>query len=304
MTEEHKYAVLDTLTLRFTGTNEDGSPLHELRASHVASVLEGIAEFTSDFAKAGAFHDPDFVDTSEVMVRPAEEGSFLIEVMRVASENPDLVKMVAAASGIPTLSSIIKCATKSARADVSRVEPIGDDRVLLYWQDDTVTEVPDSVWQELNKRKRRRKKQLRKLMAPLEDDRVIELDVSGPDPDDQKASEGANDFVLEKADYEAVYPSDEVEKSYDIFDAEAQMAAIDFDNPTQWRVKARGQSRKATVEDDDFLRRVAQGLAISRDDIFWLKIREDRIKKNERTQTSWTVLTVSHHRRNRGDNDT
>ncbi|HYO38481.1 MAG TPA: hypothetical protein VER39_02385 [Nocardioidaceae bacterium] len=44
---------------------------------------------------------------------------------------------------------------------------------------------------------------------------------------------------------------DEVEEQQDIFDVEAQMSAIDFDNPTRWRVKtldgARGRRRRSGV---------------------------------------------------------
>ena len=52
----HTVKVVDTLTLRFTGDDENGSTLHELRAAHVAEVLQGLVGIASDFGKAGVFH--------------------------------------------------------------------------------------------------------------------------------------------------------------------------------------------------------------------------------------------------------
>ena len=48
-------AVVDSLILRFVGQDDDGTPLHELRAAHVAEVLPGVVGLSSDFAKAGVF---------------------------------------------------------------------------------------------------------------------------------------------------------------------------------------------------------------------------------------------------------
>lgn len=51
MTDELKGDVVDTLTLRFTGEDENGVAIHELRAAHVAEVLQGLVGLTSDFDK-------------------------------------------------------------------------------------------------------------------------------------------------------------------------------------------------------------------------------------------------------------
>jgi len=124
--------VVDSLTLRFEGKAEDGSAIHELRAAHVADVLLGLVGITSDFDKAGVFHE-DGPAGSEVLVRPAKEGSFLIEVIRVAGDAivlADYAVTVAndflqangpiiGVTGIPTIGTIITLATKSARAEVS-----------------------------------------------------------------------------------------------------------------------------------------------------------------------------------------
>ena len=82
------------------------------------------------------------------------------------------------------------------------------------------------------------------------------------------------------------------------------MSAIDFDNPTRWRVKTKATTRAATVEDENFLGRVANGLAIRKSDIFRLRVREDTVEKNGRTRRTWTVLGVESYRRAAHDDDT
>lgn len=167
--------VLDSVTLRFDGDEKSGTDLHELRAADVAQVLQGLASFVSDFDKAGAFHDEGPAD-SVMLVRPPQEGSFIIEAIRMAGENWE---GVAAVTGLPSVATLINLATKSMRAEVQDFEHLENGNVKIMWQDDTVQEVSRPVWEELNKRKHRRKKQLREIMAPLGDDRVSTLDVSG-----------------------------------------------------------------------------------------------------------------------------
>ena len=82
------------------------------------------------------------------------------------------------------------------------------------------------------------------------------------------------------------------------------MSAIDFDDPTKWRVKTSDRTRSAVMEDEAFLERVINGFAIRMTDIFRLKIREDSVTKNGRTRTTWTVLNVESHRRGFADDQT
>lgn len=291
--------VVDALKLRFVGENSDGSPLHELRASHVAEVLEGLVGLTSDFSKAGVFGDGP---GSEVLVRPAQEGSFIIEVVRFVADGIDGVNGVSTAVGGPPVGLLIWWATRAARADVKDFAYLENGNVKVTWQDDTVHELPRAAWEELNKRKKRRKKHLRQIMAPLSDARVEGLEVA-----DQSMSEDvppeAELFSLDRADYEAMRPEDEVGEDHEIFDVEAQMSAINFDDPQKWKVKTLEGTRDATVQDDEFLGRVSAGLAIRKSDIFRLQIREDRVTKNGRTRTKWTVLRVENHRRAAHDDD-
>ncbi|WP_138757670.1 hypothetical protein [Modestobacter altitudinis] len=292
---------VDSLTLRFVGAEEDGTPIHELRAAHVAQVLQGLVELSSDFGKAGAFGDGP--GGSEVLVRPAQEGSFIIEVIRFAQDNWE----TATAMGVPSLGTVLWWATKSVRADVKDFDRLENGNVKVVWQDDTVDEIPARAWDALKKNKRRRKKQLRQIMTPLSDERISALEVtSEPEPaadEADAATQDATSFTLTRPDYNAARPEDEVTETHDVFETEARMSAIDFDDPTKWRVKTADEKRSATVEDEDFLRRVARGLAISQDDIFKLTVRRDTVVKNGRTTTTWTVLKVESHRKAARDND-
>lgn len=301
MVAEPDAGLQDALTLRFQGKEEDGTEIHELRAAHVAEVLTGLVGLSSDFAKAGAFGDG--LAGSEVLVRPAQEGSFIIEVLRVVQDlDADTIAAYAAAGGMPTLGQIIWWATKSARAEPSGVEYLENGNVLVSWQDNTVQEIPQAAWRELNKRDRRRKKQLRQIMAPLSDQRVSSVEVEAVPPAEIEAGE-VEPFTLTRPDYNAVQPEDEITETSEIFETEAQMSAIDFDDPTRWRVRTADENRLATVEDDDFLGQVAGGLAIRKSDIFNLKVREDAVEKNGRNRRTWTVLEVISHRRAARDDD-
>lgn len=300
MAAEHQDKIVDTLTLRFTGREEDGSDLHELRASHVADVLQGLAGIAEDFDDAGVFHR-DGPGATEVLVRPAEHGSFLLEVVRVASENWATIAAVGGATGAPSLATVIWWATRSARAEVKDFDMLDNGNVKVIWQDDTAQEIPAKAWAELQKRDRRRKKQLRQIMRPLEDSRVAELDVSGLVQNGDDAP--TETYVLRRADYDAVRPDDSVQDTQDVFTVEAQMSTINFDDPTKWKVKTKDRTRNAELEDKDFLAQVARGLAIRKNDIFELRIREHKVKKNGRTKTSWSVVRVINHRRAAGDND-
>lgn len=305
MGETASLRVVDSLVLRFTGENQDGSELHELRATHVAEVLNGVAGLVADFDKAGVFN-PDGPADSEVLVRPAEEGSFLIEVVRVAAEIWEVAAPAAAAGGAPTIGTLIWWATKSVRAEVKDYSHQDNGMTKVIWQDNTVDEIPRAAWDELQKRKRRRKKQLREIMAPMNDPRVEAVTVeSEPEsPEENPTDDDApGTFTLTKPDFDAAAPSDEVEESSDTDEVEAQMSTIDFDNPSRWKVKTKLATRTATVEDADFLASVAGGLAIRKTDIFRLRIRADKVTKNGRTRTHWTVLQVMSHRRSASDDD-
>ena len=294
--------IVDSLTLRFSGENEDGSPLHELRAAHVAEVLQGIVGFASDLDKAGLLH-ADGPSGSEVLVRPVQQGSFEIEVVRWVSENWTTIEAAAAATGIPSLGVALKVATKSMRAKPKDFEHLDNGNVKILWQDDTADEVSAKLWDEFNKGKGRRKKHLRKLLAPLSDPRVEKVELA-PEEEPENDAQPVQGFTLTKDDYNAVAPDDETEEKSRVFETEAQMAAIDFQSADKWRVETTTEgTRTAAVEDDEFLGRIKNGLAIRATDIFRLSIREEQTKTNERTRTKWFITKVEDFRRSSNDDD-
>lgn len=289
-------SVVESLTLRFEGETADGRALHELKASHVAEVLEGLVGLTSDFAKAGAFGEDGPIQ-SELFVQPPREGSFILEVLRIIQENPGTVAAGAGAMGVPTLSQIIWWATKSVRAEVSGFDYLENDNVKVSWQDGTAQEIPRAAWEELQKRDRRRKKQLRQIMAPLSDENVTSLEFQASPPEEDVDDDVQVVFTLTQTDYEAVQPDESITESHRVFEAEAQMSAIDFDDSTKWRIRTKESTRAVIVEDTQFLARVAAGLAIRKSDIFKLKVREDSVEKNGKTRRKWTVLEVKSYRK-------
>jgi hypothetical protein len=193
-------------------------------------------------------------------------------------------------------------ATKYERAGVKDFTYLDNGSVKVIWQDDLAEEIPREAWEELNKRKHRRRKQLRQIMAPLSDTRVEELDVAViPSVPEQQAPEPI--ATLTRDDLNAVQPLDDVEESSEFLDLEAQLAAVDFEDPTKWRVKAAGKTRSASVEDEEFLGRVSNGLAIRSTDIFRVRIREDVTTTNARSSTKWTILKVESYRRASHDDE-
>jgi hypothetical protein len=140
-------------------------------------------------------------------------------------------------------------------------------------------------------------------MAPLSDAQVSSVEIEGSPTDEPETSEAPEVFTLTRPDYDAVRPDDDISESQNIFESEAQMSAIDFDNPTKWRVRTKDSTRAATVEDTTFLNRVANGLAIRKSDIFKLKVREDIIEKNGKARRTWTVLKVESYRKAGNDDD-
>lgn len=299
----HSREIIDRTTLRYIGENEDGTPILELSAADVADVLEGLVGLNTDFGKAGAFGDGP---PPELMVRPAKEGSFILEVLQFASDNVG----TGGAVGIPGLSTILWWVTRGYRAEAEDFDYLDNGNVKVRWQDKTVSEIPAAVWDELNKRQRRRKRYVRKIMAPMGDQRVAAVHVrdedgtKAPTPTEPDTQEVPEEFTLERSDYHLARPEDEVSETSDVFETEAQMGAVDFESADKWRVKTPTETRSATVEDTAFIAKINGGLAVSKDDIFTLRIREDTIVKNGRTRRYWTVLEVKGHRKGSGDVDT
>lgn len=277
----------DVLQLRFRDEDEN---LTELNAAHVAEVLQGLVGLASDFAKAGAFGE---AVPQTIRVRPPSSGSFIIEVVNWIEANSAGIAAGSAFMGVPSLAKILEWSTKSMRAEPSSADHLDNGNVMVRWTDGTVHEIPKAAWYELNKRKRRRKKQLREILAPLSEKAVTSVEVRDDAPSTPSVTPVV---VLDRTDYDKVRPEDEVEEKGRIFETEAQMETINFSTTNNWRVKTKEATRNAALEDEEFLGRVDRGLALHKTDIFRLRIREETVIKNGKSRTKWAVLKVLSHR--------
>lgn len=111
-------------------------------------------------------------------------------------------------------------------------------------------------------------------------------------------------LVVDRTDYRiAAAHEDEVEEEVTTFDTEAEIRSIDFRAGEKWRVRTREGTRRATIEDDEFLRLLDEGMALHKNDLFDVTIREVSTTRNGRTTTEWTLERVSRKRRGGDDVD-
>lgn len=289
-----------SLQLRFM---DDEGKLHSLNATQMAEVLEGLVSLVGELAKARAFGDGP---PPEVRVEPPKEGSFVIGVLLdwyYSLDGQAQVMWNLGTAGI--LGQAINVGTKTFRAEVTNYDRLENGLVKLHFSDSSVAEVSEEVWRALNKSQRRTKKNLRKVMAPLggEADAVEITATPRAATEDAPATE-AFAVRMERDDYRAVaHDENEVQERVRTFEGEGQLTSVDFTSAEKWRVSMSEGRRGATVEDSDFLERLNQGLALRKDDIFWLKIREESEVKNGRLSRNWFIENVEWRRRGGDDDD-
>jgi hypothetical protein len=149
------------------------------------------------------------------------------------------------------------------------------------------------------------RKALRKIMAPLSDD-VSRLEVrdGSVDESSDEVLQSVPEIVMSRADYyTAVAEIDDESTEIEQLEAEAQLRSIDFRRGEKWRVETPLGNRLATIEDEDFLLRLDRGMALHKNDIFNVLIRETRTTKNGRTTKDWSITQVTFTRRGDDDGD-
>jgi len=284
--------------LRFVG--EDGT-LHAINAAEVAEVLQGLVEFTSDMATNGLFGDGM---PPEVLVRPIKEGSFVVEaIVQWASQNPEAAAGIAMSAGGAVTKAIDVGLKKLRGSKVTNFEHLGNGNVKLVWADDDVSEVPVTVWNDLNAMKRKTRRALSKLMAPLSDkaDR-LEVRAATVDDDTSAVMASSPETVATRSDYrKAIHEPEEVIEEAETFTVEATMQSIDFRPGEKWRVATRLGTRLATIEDQEFLRGLDAGAPLHKNDLFEVTIREVRTITNGRTSTDWSIVNARRTRRGTDD---
>lgn len=286
--------------LRFA---DEAGQVQHLNAAELAEVLQGMVAFTSQMARSGLFGDGP---PPEVRVRPTQEGSFIVEALVLwAGENPEGAVSIAFTAGGALMKALDFAFRNLRGVSMSDFQYLDNGNVKVNWADNTVQEVPQGVFNELKKAKRSTKKALRQLLAPLGDD-VDTLEVRDGRPSDETEdvlrSEAA--VVVDRTDYRiAAAESDEVEEEIRTFDTEAELRSIDFRAGEKWRVKTPHGVRQATIEDEDFLRRLDEGMALHKNDLFDVTIREVATTRNGRTTREWSLERVTRKRRGGDDVD-
>ncbi len=287
--------------LRFA---DEAGQIQDLNAAEFSEVLQGLVEFTGQMARAGLFGDGP---PPEVRVRPPQEGSFIIEALIVwAGENPESAMGTAMATG-GALTKAIEFAVRKLRgASPIDYDYLDNGNVKVKWSDGSVAELPQGVWNQLKTQKRQTKRSLKKLLVPLGDEADrLEVRSGSGDESTPEVLEQAPPVVIDRTDYRtAAAERDEVDEQVRRFDSEAQLRSIDFRAGEKWRVRTLEGTRMATIEDEDFLEALDGGLALHKNDVFDVSVRETTTRQGDkRAKTEWTLERVRRKRRGGDDVD-
>lgn len=286
------------IQLRFA--DEEGK-IKDISASEMAESLQGLVEFTNQLSKTGMFGTGL---APEVRVRPAQEGSFILEAMlQWGSENPEAWGALhSSASGI--FVQAVNVGFKRLRSETyTDYEYLDNGNVKVLWKEGVPDELPMKTWDALRQMKKPTKRALRKIMAPLGDDvDRLEFRDASTDKSTKEILNKEAEVVAVRSDYRiAAAEDDEVEIKTESFEAEAQLESIDFRPGEKWQVKTLHGKRKALIADEDFLKELDRGMALHKNDIFNVTISETRTTKNGRTSREWELVKVA--RKKRGGND-
>lgn len=300
--EKSRQELLDGLVqLRFSDQDER---ITDLNAAELAESLLGLVELSGQMARAGLYGEGI---APEIRVRPPEKGSFVIEaIVDWAAANPEGALTMSGSAGA-ALTQAIHAGLKMIKGGtVANWEDSGDGMVKILWRDEsTPTEVPLPVWKELQKGKRQTRRALARILAPL-GDQADTLEVRDGTASDTTAEilGTTPSVVAGKDDYRvAVQQVDDTAESTREFDTEAKLSSIDFRRGEKWHLQTLEGNRGATMEDEEFLLKLDRGLALHKNDIFELKIREVQTTKNGRNSRTWSVVKVTHKRRGADDDN-
>lgn len=297
MSEEEQLNGL--IQLRFQDSDES---LNSLRYSDLTEVLDGLAELQRQLHSAGALGEGA---AAELRIMPLSKGSVIIQgIYEWAGQNPEGATSISMAIGA-AIGSAVTTGVKLARGNhVTDFELLENGKVKLKWVHGPPDEVTPEVWEMLKGERRKTKRALAKIMAPLAGD-ADQLSVAHGtlDPETGAVVIAETDIKVSQQDYRAVQPSDETSETETVFETEATLLDISFESADRWRVRTPFGTRTATIEDVEFLTAVASGKPLHADDIFNVTIRETATTKNERTTTTWALTKVDRKKRG-GDGGT
>ncbi|MEW1708000.1 hypothetical protein AB0230_12275 [Microbacterium sp. NPDC089190] len=304
--------------LRFVG---DDGHTNEIGAYELAQALEGLVDLTKELNKTGEFGAGVAPD---LRIRPPREGSFILEAMVWVNENPitgvglGLAASAATAGAVAAGKEIgtaagkaivnaVGTGLKSLRGETPAQETHRENGdVELSWADGTSTVVQKATWVKLQEMKRPTRRALQKLLTPLNDEATsMEIRDASPNATTEEILALPAEATARREDYlDAIAEPDDAFEKERIFETEASIRSLDFDNNRRWRVETTKEgTRQATIEDVDFLRTLDKpGQAIHKNDVFWLKIREVTSKERGRNASKdWIVIEVKRTKRGEVD---
>ena len=291
--------VLDgVVQLRFSDEAEN---IRSINAAEMAEAIQGLVEFTSGMAKAGLFGDGV---PPELRVRPPREGSFILEaVLQLVQTDPGVALGTAGSAGAALTAGLRVGIRRLRGEEPTDFEYLENGDVKVTWPHHAVDQIPSQVWDQLRANKRPTRRALRKIMAPLSDEAdSLEVRDGTADQSTSRILESEPEVVASRSDYRiAVEEPDDVTETVQTIEAEAQLTSIDFRPGEKWRIKTLDGTRQATMEDEEFSRRLDNGMALHKNDIFDVTIREVRTVKNGRTSREWSLIKVT--RKRRGEDD-
>lgn len=287
----------DVVQLRFVG-RDDGT----IEGHLLAESIQGLVEFVSAIAKAGAYGEGP---APEVRIRPIQQGSTVFEaVLEWTNANGGAIAAFGVAGGFAVqagriTASAIRTTTKSFRRTIKDFEQLPDGDYKVTWSDGRAEKVAPEVFPLINKPTLQVRKAVAKLQAPLSGDAsTLEVRSAPKAKPTAQIMEQPIEAVADVDDYRAAAAVDAVPDEHIEYHrgVEAQLRSIDFEG-RQWRVAALGKTRMATITDSEFMSEVLAGLPLHHDDIFRVTIKEVTVtQEGKRDKTTWTVTEVERTR--------
>lgn len=285
----------EVLQLRFTGSEADN---HQISAWELAQALEGVAGFIEEMLQAVSPHEKVNVP---VKVRPLQEGSlaveFIINVGNWIAANPEGAVALGGTSiggfALGTIRAGMNIAKSGQPEDFEYQEH--NDTYKVKWRGGLVEEVPAKAWQELQKEKKKTRKNLQKILNPIGNSaQQLELRSSyDADVESEVLLRQPAEVTYDQSDYRAVsYEYDEEITHKRTFTTEASFTTLDFRPGKKWRVQSTQGNRLATMADDGFQKQLDEGLKIGADDLFEIAVSEETTEKGGRTSVEWTIVQV------------
>lgn len=303
--------------LRFVGESGDDN---EIGALELAQSLEGLVALTKELNSSGEFGSGP---APVLRVRPPSEGSFVIEALVWLQANPitgtglGLAGVAAAAGAKQIGTGAGKAIVDAISVGIRRLrgeqpvdfERLADGDVKVKWPDNSVSEVRTETWDKLQQMKRPTRQALQKLLTPLNGEASkLELRDAPVEASTEQILARPAEAVARREDYlEASVEPDPPFEEERIFETEARIRSLDFDNNRKWRIETTNEgSRQATIEDTAFLATLDRpGQAIHKNDIFWIKVREIHAKeRGHNATTEWIVIEVRRTKRGEVDDST